>query len=156
MLTGKTQCWAPHKHTCTLTLHLLTTGCYAIITHTAFKDSTWAISSLTNDPRHSWWQSNNHPARPQTFKHLNFPLMKSAKLMSWITMKTLCFFHIKPTLWMKTWNSGLYRRSDIAEREIVLWCPQMTTDLPPFLYNSSGSSVLEPPWFMSSLSLFSL
>ena len=72
----------PHRntHTHTHTLHLLTTGCYAIITHKAFKDGTWVISSFTNDPRHSRWQS--------TRQGLKFVLMKSAKLMSWITMKT--------------------------------------------------------------------
>lgn len=101
-----------HKHT--LTLHSLTTGCYAIITQ-AFKDGTWAISSFINDPRHSWWQSNSHPAGPWTSKHLNFALMKSAKLMSWITMKTH-FFHIKPALWMKTWNPGLHQQGQILQR----------------------------------------
>lgn len=80
---------AAETHTCK---HLITTCCYAIITHKAFKDGTWAILSFSNDLRHSWRQSNNLPARPQTFKHLDFTPMRTAKLMSWIAMETLCFF----------------------------------------------------------------
>lgn len=79
----------------TQTMHLLNTGCYAITSHKVFEDSACAILSFRNYPCHSWWQSNNHPERPETFKHLNFALMKSAKLTSWITMRTHCFFHMK-------------------------------------------------------------
>lgn len=93
-------------HTCT---HLITTGCYAIITHKAFKDGTFrAISSFTNDPRHLWWQSN---------KHRNFAPMRSAKLMSWITMKTHCFFSTSSLpQWKKTWNPRLLQQHHIMQR----------------------------------------
>lgn len=127
----------PYRNT--HTLHLLTTGCHAIITHKAFKDGTWAILSFTNDPRHSWWQSNNHPARTQTFKHLNFAVMKSEKLMSWITMKTHSFsFFTSSLCWGWKPESLDYTKKVIYCREgIALYCPQMTTDHRSALHNSS-------------------
>lgn len=109
-----------HTHTRT---HLITTGCYAINTHKAFEDGTFrAISSFTNDPRHLWRQSNNHPARPQTFKHGNFAPTRSAKLMSWITMKSHWFFStssaVEENLKPQITSTASYN----AERESVPEC----------------------------------
>lgn len=123
-----------HTHT----LHLYTTGCYThIINLKAYKDSTWAILSCTNDARHSWRQSNNVPARLQTFRHLKLCTDEICKAN--VTSPAAFFprqaFTVDENKEARNTSSGWYT----ALRESVFKSPQIIKELSSVLHNSPGT-----------------